>query len=448
MEEGLNETRDAVNELRGVSHKLAGNTNAISPSKSSQPKTYDELLPKLLPAMRKMCLSQNLRTVEALEWKVNKPSKFAVKGNSKYISEALGWYTNVAVTLKNMKGNPIITIVGNYACVDNGITEIRKVKGISDPIKNQFCIEDHEKTYIISTFSKFLIVKNLPKKEQDQVSTNSSSLTVPVNFLLIHVNLYIRVVLAVKPLSFSPQLTRFLRRDSTLAFQDVSDKLSEEEITSFLLFFSTILVASVTNFSSILTFFFQPFFFGIFVAGRDIDDTSDTALRVIQNREKKRIQDDFDKSKNENKKLSDQMHQFGEKIRQLHSEKNELILQITHKDISLTDAKSRFTIKSEEMMYVSLVQDDLSEMDSIKRKLELKNVELTSENIVTAQKALIEKDSLLQEVNYHLAEQIPKTSSEPEQILKELHNGVIGGISELEQGNEITSLEITSESPY
>ncbi|PKY34366.1 hypothetical protein RhiirB3_454008 [Rhizophagus irregularis] len=302
MEEGLNETRDAVNELRGVSHKLAGNTNAISPSKSSQPKTYDELLPKLLPAMRKMCLSQNLRTVEALEWKVNKPSKFAVKGNSKYISEALGWYTNVAVTLKNMKGNPIITIVGNYACVDN--------------------------------------------------------------------------------------------------------------------------------------------------AGRDIDDTSDTALRVIQNREKKRIQDDFDKSKNENKKLSDQMHQFGEKIRQLHSEKNELILQITHKDISLTDAKSRFTIKSEEMMYVSLVQDDLSEMDSIKRKLELKNVELTSENIVTAQKALIEKDSLLQEVNYHLAEQIPKTSSEPEQILKELHNGVIGGISELEQGNEITSLEITSESPY
>ncbi|GBC39810.2 hypothetical protein GLOIN_2v1763195 [Rhizophagus irregularis DAOM 181602=DAOM 197198] len=231
MEEGLNETRDAVNELRGISHKLAGNTNAISPSKSSQPKTYDELLPKLLPAMRKMCLSQNLRTVEALEWKVNKPSKFAVKGNSKYISEALGWYTNVAVTLKNMKGNPIITIVGNYACVDN--------------------------------------VKDLPKKEQDQVSTNSSSLT---------------VVLAVKPLSFSPQLTRFLRRDSTLAFQDVSDKLSEEEITSFLLFFSTILVASVTDFSSILTFFFQPFFFGISVAGRDIDDTSDTALRVIQSK--------------------------------------------------------------------------------------------------------------------------------------------------------------------
>ena len=48
-----------------------------------------------------------------------------------------------------MKGNPIITIVGNYACVDNGepkpmlwlgTTGIRKVKDISDPTKNQFRI--------------------------------------------------------------------------------------------------------------------------------------------------------------------------------------------------------------------------------------------------------------------------------------------------------------------
>ncbi|CAG8776533.1 2022_t:CDS:1, partial [Funneliformis caledonium] len=66
-------------------------------------------------------------------------------------------------------------------------------------------------------------------------------------------------------------------------------------------------------------------------------------------------------------------------------------------------AESRFTIKSEEMQAlqskmkkeiqalqskvkeleqdVFLVQDDLSEMDFLKRKLELKNVELTSENI-------------------------------------------------------------------
>jgi hypothetical protein len=132
------------------------------PSESSQPETYDKLLPKLSLAMQKMCLSRkaqedkskkdewfsslqylnasindllisesfldngsefdefNLATAEALGWKVDKPSKFSVKGNSEHISEALGWYTNVAVILKDMEGNPIITIVGNYACVDNG----------------------------------------------------------------------------------------------------------------------------------------------------------------------------------------------------------------------------------------------------------------------------------------------------------------------------------------
>ena len=131
----------------------------------------------------------NLATGEALGWKVDKPFKFAVKGNSDYISEALGWYTNVAVTLKDIKENPIITIVGNYACVDNGepnpilwlgTTGIRKVKGISDPTKNQFRIEDHGKTYIIPTFSKAPVVKDLPKEEQEsssQVSANSSNPT-------------------------------------------------------------------------------------------------------------------------------------------------------------------------------------------------------------------------------------------------------------------------------
>jgi len=207
---------------------LTGDTNAITPSESSQPKTYDELLPKLSPAMRKMCLSRNvqeekskkdewfsslqylnasindlpisesfldngsefdgfnLATGEALGWKVDKPSKFAVKGNSEHISEALGWYTNVAITLKDMKGNPIITIVGNYAYVDNGepkpmlwlgTTGIRKVKGISDLTKNQFRIEDHRKTYIITTFSKAPVVKD-PAKEgpYDSSPTSKDSL--------------------------------------------------------------------------------------------------------------------------------------------------------------------------------------------------------------------------------------------------------------------------------
>src|SRR6266498_1688796 len=216
----------------------------------------------------------------------------------------------------------------------------------------------------------------------------------------------------------------------------------------------------------------------------------------VLDRENKRMQDDLDKSKNENEKLSDRVHQLGEEIRQLHLDKNELMLQITRKDISLADAESKFSIKSEMQAFqsktkeeiqalqsrvkeleqdASLAQDEISKIVSLKCKLELKNVELTTENIglslakddledlltekkdelaqikddlVIAQKALIEKDSLLQEANDRLAEQIPKTSSEPEQILKESHNGVIGGVSGLEKGNEITSPKITSESPY
>ncbi|GES88722.1 hypothetical protein GLOIN_2v1822626 [Rhizophagus clarus] len=128
----------------------------------------------------------NLATAEALGWKVDKPSKFLVKGNSEYISEALGWYTDVAITLRDEKGKPIVTIIENYACIDNGepkpmlwlgATGIRKVKGISDPTNNRFQIENHGKTYTIPTFSKAPVVKDLPKEDQDQASTNSSSPT-------------------------------------------------------------------------------------------------------------------------------------------------------------------------------------------------------------------------------------------------------------------------------
>jgi hypothetical protein len=126
----------------------------------------------------------NLATAEALGWKVDKPSKFLVKGNSEYISEALGWYMDVAITLRDEKGKPIVTIIGNYACIDNGepkpmlwlgATGIRKVKGISDPTNNRFHIENHGKIYTIPTFSKAPVVKDPPKEDQDQASTNSSS---------------------------------------------------------------------------------------------------------------------------------------------------------------------------------------------------------------------------------------------------------------------------------
>ena len=64
------------------------------------------------------------------------------------------------------------------------------------------------------------------------------------------------------------------------------------------------------------------------------------------------------------------------------------------------------------------------------------------DDLLSAQKAVIKKDSLLQETNTLLLEHISKTSSESKQ------NEAIGGNKGLEKGNEITSPETTSESPY
>ena len=83
---------------------------------------------------------------------------------------------------------------------------------------------------------------------------------------------------------------------------------------------------------------------------------------------------------------------------------------------------------------LSLAKDDLE--DSLaKKKDELAQIK---DDLVTAEKALIEKNFLLQEANDCLAKQIPKTSSESE---------VLGGVKGLEKGNEITSPETTSVSP-
>ena len=98
------------------------------------------------------------------------------------------------VTLKD-KEDKTVTIIGNFVRIDNGETEpmlffgmsnIRKVQGIPDPNKNQFCIKLHGKAYIIPTFSKAPVVKKLPKEDQEssckvplgsQVSANSSNST-------------------------------------------------------------------------------------------------------------------------------------------------------------------------------------------------------------------------------------------------------------------------------
>ncbi|CAG8455105.1 8474_t:CDS:2 [Cetraspora pellucida] len=149
--------------------------------KLSQPETYDELLPKLLQAMCKICQSHivqekesksdeytsefervNDATINALRWKADKPSDFAIKGNSKHIFESLEWYTDVPISVKD-KDDKIVTATGNFAYINNsepepmlclGMTWIRKVQGILDPNKNQFRIKLHGKTYTIPTFSK------------------------------------------------------------------------------------------------------------------------------------------------------------------------------------------------------------------------------------------------------------------------------------------------------
>ncbi|RIB02571.1 hypothetical protein C2G38_2149944 [Gigaspora rosea] len=80
----------------------------------------------------------NDATINALGWKADKPSDFAIKGNSKHIFESLGWYTDVPISVKDK----------------DGMTWIRKVQGILDPNKNQFLMKLHGKTYTIPTFSK------------------------------------------------------------------------------------------------------------------------------------------------------------------------------------------------------------------------------------------------------------------------------------------------------
>ncbi|CAG8546981.1 5270_t:CDS:2, partial [Dentiscutata heterogama] len=70
---------------------------------------------------------------------------------------------------------------------------------------------------------------------------------------------------------------------------------------------------------------------------------------------------------------------------------------------------------STENIYLDLEKKDLKNI-LVKKKNELAQMK---DNLVTTQRALIEKDTLLQEVvlnKAHLAEQIPKTSSKSEVV--------------------------------
>ncbi|CAG8656161.1 10944_t:CDS:2, partial [Acaulospora colombiana] len=168
VEKGLNETRGSVNQLIEEFQKININKDNIAksnftrsyftPLKSLYPQyedddnsgyeeengiwldndsekkkqvnePYDQQLPKLSPEIRKMCLSQKILDLNS--------------GNSKHITDSLGWYTDVPVTLKD-KENKTVTIIGNFVRIDNGeskpmlflgMSNIRKVQVAKDPPK-------------------------------------------------------------------------------------------------------------------------------------------------------------------------------------------------------------------------------------------------------------------------------------------------------------------------
>ncbi|GES85408.1 hypothetical protein GLOIN_2v1813037 [Rhizophagus clarus] len=190
VEEGINETRDAVNQLTNQFQKLdirkCDTCGETGHSKSSCPKQiarsnfnwgyfkpltpinfqntppdsdndgdgydeennrwpgYDPPEKKTDSASEFCCM--NDPAINAFGWKVDKPSDFAIKGNSKHITEALGWFTDVPISIRDKDGK-IVTVTGNFTRIDNGepepmlclgMTWIRKVQGVLDPNKNQF----------------------------------------------------------------------------------------------------------------------------------------------------------------------------------------------------------------------------------------------------------------------------------------------------------------------
>ncbi|GBC26670.2 hypothetical protein GLOIN_2v1848971 [Rhizophagus irregularis DAOM 181602=DAOM 197198] len=75
--------------------------------------------------------SINDQAIKTLEWKADKPSNFAIKGNFKHITNSLEWYTDVPVTLKN-KEDKMVTVIGNFVRIDNGETEPMLFFGMSN----------------------------------------------------------------------------------------------------------------------------------------------------------------------------------------------------------------------------------------------------------------------------------------------------------------------------
>ncbi|GES91400.1 hypothetical protein GLOIN_2v1705062 [Rhizophagus clarus] len=74
--------------------------------------------------------------------------------NSKHITESLGWFTDVSISIKDKDGKTVI-VTGNFTCINNG----------------------EPKLILCLAFNKASEVKDLPKVDQNQVFTNSSNPT-------------------------------------------------------------------------------------------------------------------------------------------------------------------------------------------------------------------------------------------------------------------------------
>ncbi|RIB16747.1 hypothetical protein C2G38_2038333 [Gigaspora rosea] len=69
--------------------------------------------------------------IKMLGWKADKPSDFVIKGNSKHITDSLGWFTDMPVTMKDKKGKTV-TIIENFVHIDNREPEPMLFLGMSN----------------------------------------------------------------------------------------------------------------------------------------------------------------------------------------------------------------------------------------------------------------------------------------------------------------------------
>ena len=71
----------------------------------------------------------NDATINTLRWKVDKPSDFTIKGNSKHITKSLRWFIDIPVSIKDKDGKSV-TATGNFTRIDNGEPEPMLCLGI------------------------------------------------------------------------------------------------------------------------------------------------------------------------------------------------------------------------------------------------------------------------------------------------------------------------------